>query len=82
MKVQKPFTLLKRPPQGVWYYKLSGEKTRHSTGLTARNQAERFVVSILKGEANQERCQRLGEFTKHLFVRGECDWIHRSEQRG
>jgi len=50
MKFQKPYALLKRPPQGVWYYKLPGEKTRHSTGLTVRTQAERFVVGILKGD--------------------------------
>jgi integrase len=82
MKAQKPYTLLKRPPQGVWYYKLAGEKTRHSTGQTAKTLAERFVVSILKGETQQERSHRFGEFTKHLFVRGECDWIARSEQKG
>ena len=82
MKAQKPYTLLKRPPQGVWYYKLPGEKTRHSTGLTSKTMAERLVVSILKGEIQQNRSQRLGEFAKNLFVRGECDWIDRSEQKG
>ena len=82
MKARKPFTLLKRPPQGVWYYKLAGEDTRHSTGQTSKAFAERFVVSIIKGEAQQNRSQRLGEFAKHLFVRGECDWITRSEQKG
>ena len=68
MKSQKPFTLLKRPPQGVYYYKLPGEKTRHSTGLTVKTQAERYVVGILKGEIQQSRSQRLGEFTEHLFI--------------
>ena len=82
MKSQKPFTLLKRPPQRVWYYKLPGEKTRHSTGLTVKTQAEQYVVGILKGDIQQSRSQRLGEFTKHLFIRGECNWIERSEQKG
>ena len=82
MKVQKPYTLLKRPPQGVWYYKLPGEKTRHSTDLTIKAQAERFVIGILKGEVSQNRSQRLGEFAEHLFIRGECNWIDRSEQKG
>jgi hypothetical protein len=50
MKSQKPFTLLKRPPQGIWYYKLPGEKTCHSTGLTVKTQAEQYVVGILKGD--------------------------------
>ena len=82
MKARKPFTLLKRPPQRVWYYKLAGEKTRHSTGQTSKALAERLVVSILKGEVQQNRSQRLGEFTEHLFIPGECDWIARSEQKG
>ena len=82
MKSQKPFTLLKRPPQGVWYYKLPGEKTRHSTGLTVKTQAERYVVGTLKGDIQQSRSKRLGEFAEHLFIRGECDWIDRSEQKG
>lgn len=50
MKAQKPYTLLKRTPQGVWYYRLAGEKTRHSTGLTVKTLAERFVVGIIKGD--------------------------------
>ena len=82
MKAQKPFTLLKRLPQVVWYYRLPVEKTRHSTGLTTKIQAERFVIAILKGDTQPNRSRRLGEFTEHFFVRGECDWIDRSEQKG
>ena len=45
-----------------------GERSRHSTGLTVKAQAERFVIGILKGDISQHRSQRLTHTTEHLFI--------------
>lgn len=44
--MKRPYSLKKRKPQNVWYYKLAGQITYHSTGQTAK--AKAMVLKVLK----------------------------------
>ncbi len=39
------FSLKKRPPQGIYYYKLAHEVTYHSTGEESKTKAEAYAIS-------------------------------------
>ena len=82
MRTSKPYTLFKRSPQKTWYFKLAGEKTRHSTGMSSRAKAEDYVVKILRGEITRERILRFAEFSDKMFVRGKCPFMEMSEKKG
>ena len=55
--MKRPFLLFKRGQ--LWYYRLAGEKTFHTTGQTARGKAEAFVVELLRNTEGHGRQQHL-----------------------
>jgi len=58
--MKRPYLLYKR--DHLWYYRLAGEKTFHTTGQRNRNKAEAYVVELLR---NAERSGR----QRHLSFR-------------
>jgi integrase len=76
--MKRPFTLHKRGK--VWYYKLAGEATAHSTGKPTRAAAERFCQEAVARVKPAETMLR--EFTKDFFIYGRCTWIKKQLAHG
>lgn len=77
--MKRPYLLIKRGK--VWYYKLPGERTYHSTGKTAQGHAENFAheKSI---EGARAKNPRLIEYARDFYVWGRCPWIRRQIAKG
>lgn len=72
---------------GVYFYRLPGEKTFHSTGVSSagkrnRQQAYFYAESMLDGREKKVGRTTFGEYTGHFFVWGECSWINRRLAKG
>jgi len=80
--MKRPYSLKKRAPQNVWYYRLSSEITYHSTGEKSRARAEAYVLKIMNGEAPSAAVVTLDAFCKDFFVWEKCPWIKRTHERG
>lgn len=79
--MQQPYLIYRRSK--VYYYRLRGEKTFHSTGKTTKAAANEFVLAILNGEnPNGGSDATLRDITKTLFIPGECNWLKRKEKKG
>jgi hypothetical protein len=55
--VKRPYLLWKR--EQLWYYRLAGGKTFHTTGQTTRGKAEAYVVELLRSAEGQTRQRHL-----------------------
>ena len=79
---RKPYVLHKRPlARGhVWYYKLPGEKTAHSTGKSSKREAIDFVeTQVLPRTTGQ---LTLGEYLAPYFVWDKCPHARRLRTEG
>jgi len=80
MRHSQRYTLSKRRTKAgrvVWYYRLRGEKTRHSTGLSNKGRAAEHVERILGAPAGARLSLR--DFAADFF-RPDSDYMRR--QRG
>ncbi len=79
--VARKFYLLLRGR--VWYYRLRGELTFHTTHCTDRDQALEFVYTrVLAGRHGSG--ETLAEFVsrRRFFEWGRCEWIQRQHTAG
>ena len=74
--------LFKRPRKKgyVWYFKLPGEKTGHSTGKTSKREAIDFVEAEVLSRTAQP--VTLGDYLAPFFVWDECPHIRRLRTEG
>lgn len=77
---RRPYLLKKRGR--VWYYRLAGEITFHTTGETTRTAAELHVNGLVKGQIHRPPEKiRFREFTKGFFDQ-DSPWVRRRIQAG
>ena len=81
---RKKFILLKRPKKGgyVWYYRLAGEKTAHSTGKTRKGEANDYVENEILPLAKGSSRFTLGEYLRPYFVWDTCPHVRRLRTEG
>jgi len=80
--MKRPYLLYKR--DHLWYYRLAGEKTFHTTGQRNRNKAEAYVVELLRS-SDGHRNQRHLSFRRYslpFFVWDHCPHIRRLREEG
>jgi integrase len=77
--MRSPYLLRKRGR--AWYYRLAGQKTYHSTGLTDRGKAVAFAMSKV-AEGEQAAIITLDAFAKDFFRWGFCTWIAKQHAKG
>ncbi len=72
-----PFQLWKRG--NYFYYRLPGEKSFHSTGLSSKRQAIDLIYQRLReGKGTETKLRVYAEF---FFIWGECKWIERQHAK-
>ena len=77
--MKSPYLLIKRGR--VWYFRLSSERTFHSTGLRDRGKATVLAMQkVLEGE--QAAIITLADFAKDFFRWGACTWIAKQHAKG
>ena len=82
--MKKPYTLFKRKPQNIWYYRTRDNRTARSTGKKTKVQAEEYVLKLITGQLDSESAApvTLQSFAEHFFVRGKCGWLQRKDRKG
>lgn len=79
--MKRPYLLTKRGK--VWYYRLAGEKTFHSTGQSVESKAHRFALGRLQQGQNRSGSTRtLREYASEFFLWDRCPWIRRQHAKG
>jgi len=80
--VKRPFLLWKRGQ--LWYYRLAGGKTFHTTGQTTRGKAEAYVVELLRSAEGHSRQRHLSFrlYAEPFFVWDCCPHIRRLQEEG
>ena len=80
--MKRPYLLWKRGQ--LWYYRLAGGKTFHTTGQTARGKAEAYVVELLRSVEGHSRQRHLSFrlYTEPFFVWDRCPHIRRLQEEG
>lgn len=82
--MKKPYTLFKRRPQNVWYYRTPDNRTARSTGKKTKVQAEQYVHMLLTGQLDSDSPTpvTLQSFAEDFFVIGQCSWLQRKDRKG
>ena len=80
--MKRPFLLFKRGQ--LWYYRLAGGKTFHTTGQTARGKAEAYVVELLRSAEGHSRQRHLSFrlYAEPFFVWDRCPHVRRLQEEG
>lgn len=66
-----------------WYYRLSGEKCYHSTGLTRRTAVENFVVELLRHRRTDVPCYyTFRRYANPYFDWDRCPHVRRLREEG
>jgi len=76
--MKRPYLLKKRGK--YWYYRLAEEETFHSTGKTAKNGAELFVIELIKQNKTDTRHAdrlTLREYADRYFIWETCPHVGR-----
>ena len=83
-RYREKYILLKRPKKSgyVWYYRLAGEKTAHSTGRTLKYEAVEYVENEVLAYLEGRSKVTLSEYIKPYFVWDECPHIRRLRTEG
>lgn len=85
MRYAKSFVLIKRKTgkgKTVWYYRLRGEKTKHSTGIDVKWRAEQWVEREVLGLGRSpEHMPTVREYTEGMFLPG-CRWVAHQRAMG
>ena len=81
-RYRAPYILLKRAMKKgyVWYFRLAGEKTAHSTGKSKKGEAIEYVETRILPRA--EGLITLGEYLAPYFVWGNCPHVRRLRIEG
>ncbi len=80
--MRRPYLLFKCGH--LWYYRLAGEKTFHTTGQRNRNKAEAFVVELLRSSDGYRNQHHLSfrRYAEPFFDWGRCPHILRLREEG
>ena len=80
--MKQPFLLFKRGQ--LWYYRLSGGKTFHTTGQTTRGKAEAYVVELLRNAEGHGRQRHVSFclYAEPFSLWGRCPHIRRLQEEG
>jgi len=80
--MKRPYLLFKRGR--LWYYRLAGEKTFHTTGQRNRNKAETFVVELLRSSDGHKNQRHLSfrRYAAPFFDWDYCPHIRRLREEG
>lgn len=73
-----PFQLWKRG--NFFYYRLQGEKTFHSTGISNKRKATDYVYQLLDKGNKAELL--FGEYIAPFYIEGKCPHIQRLREEG
>jgi integrase len=76
--MKRPYLLQKRG--AVWYYRLAGQSTFHTTGERSQGEAITFAIKKIGHHAGGP-APKLKDFASTFFVWGECEWIKRQLAR-
>jgi integrase len=80
--MKRPYLLFKRG--NLWYYRLAGEKTFHTTGQRNRNKAETYVVELLRSSEGNRNQRHLSfrQYAEPFFDWDRCPHIRRLREEG
>ena len=80
--MKRPYLLFKRGH--LWYYRLAGERTFHTTGQRIRSKAEDFVIELLKSQETNRRPRHITfrKYAQPFFAWGRCLHISRLREEG
>lgn len=79
--MKRPY-LLKRRGE-VWYYRMAGQKTFHSTGETSESKAHNYAMLQVQQVGRPKPSDiRLEEYAKDFFIWDRCKWIQRQHSKG
>jgi len=83
-RYREPYVLHKRPIKRghVWYYKLAGEKTAHSTGKSNKREAKDYVENEVLAYLEGRSKLTLGEYLAPYFVWDKCPHVRRLRTEG
>ena len=83
-RYQQRYVLFKRKKKTgyVWYFKLPGEKTGHSTGKTTKRDAIDFVENEILASLERRGRTTLGEYLEPYFVWDKCPHVRRLRTEG
>jgi len=81
-RFKNPYVLIKRKTKkgrAIWYYRLAGETTKHSTGESVRYRADEYAR-----EASRKRDAgiTLRQYARDFFAWDRCPWIRRQHAKG
>jgi hypothetical protein len=81
---RKKFILFKRSKKSghVWYYRLAGEKTAHTTGESLKRRAYEYVENEILPRIERPGRISLGDFLRPFFVWDSCPHIRRLRTEG
>lgn len=77
--MKRPYLLKKRGK--VWYYRLAGEITFHSTGQTAESKAHNHAMAAVQQPPTPDSIT-LRDYASSFFVWDRCAWIQRQHEKG
>ena len=81
-----PYRIKQR--NGVWYYKLRGESTFHTTRVAVDNpkstqrKAEKFCEHVMAVSTGNRGIRNFGEYAEPYFKEGSCPWYSRQIGKG
>ena len=83
-RYREKYILLKRPKKSgyVWYYRLAGERTAHSTGKTLKHEASDYVENEVLAYLEGRSKVTLSEYLRPFFVWEECPHVRRLRTEG
>jgi hypothetical protein len=84
LKYAQPYVLIKRKTTNgkiIWYYRLRGERTKHSTGTSVKYEAVDYVETKVLGQ-RKAKDQTPGSYAQDFYVWDRCEWIMRQRAKG
>ncbi len=68
----------------VWYYRLAGQITFHSTGQTVESKAHAYALAVIQQKESRRQLGNatLEEYARDFFVWDRCQWIQRQHSKG
>jgi integrase len=80
--MRRPYLLHKRGK--VWYYRLAGQRTFHSTGQAVESKAHAYALAVIQQKESRQQLSQatLKEYARDFFDWERCPWIQRQHSKG